>query len=56
MRDLDQRARTLARRPRLDLGLEPEKLVTRVPFFTDLGPDRIKEDRQTIKASIGDTR
>lgn len=41
-RDLDRRARRLDRQPRLDLGLEPEKLVARVPFFADLPASRLK--------------
>jgi CPA1 family monovalent cation:H+ antiporter len=43
VRNLDRQARALDRQPRLDLGMEPEKLLCKVPFFTDLGTDRIKE-------------
>ncbi|MEH6822412.1 MAG: cation:proton antiporter [Motiliproteus sp.] len=40
-RDLDRRARTLDQQPRLDLGLEPQKLVARVPFFAGLPANRL---------------
>ncbi|WP_432470996.1 cation:proton antiporter [Amphritea sp. HPY] len=41
VRNLDQRSHTLHRQPRLDLGLEPDKLVAKVPFFDNLPPDRL---------------
>ena len=40
VRDLDQRSQALDRRPRLDLGLEPDKLVAQVPFLAELSRDR----------------
>ncbi|MCW8328989.1 cation:proton antiporter [Photobacterium sp. SDRW27] len=42
-RELEKRNRIMDRQPRLDLGLEPTKLVAKVPFFSDLGPHRIRE-------------
>ncbi|MGF1759291.1 cation:proton antiporter [Photobacterium sagamiensis] len=43
VRELDKRNRTMDRQPRLDLGLEPAKLVAKVPFFAELGTHRISE-------------
>ncbi len=40
--ELEEKARQIEKRPRLDLGLIPEKLVARVPFFSDLSIDRIQ--------------
>ncbi len=42
-KELDAKARKMEKRPKLDLGLNPEKLVSRVPFFTDLPPESIKQ-------------
>ena len=48
------RARTDAidSRPRLDLGLEPEKLVAKVPYFADLDAARIKEIANLLKPQL----
>ncbi|MEJ2763472.1 cation:proton antiporter [Photobacterium sp. MCCC 1A19761] len=35
-RELDKRSRIMDRQPKLDLGLEPEALVAKVPFFATL--------------------
>lgn len=43
LRDLDQRARALDQEPRLDLGLDSERLLRKVPFFSDLGAEPIRE-------------
>ncbi|MDX1301249.1 cation:proton antiporter [Photobacterium sp.] len=42
-REIDKRSRIMDRQPRLDLGLEPAKLVAKVPFFSELGSHRISE-------------
>ncbi|RWX56073.1 cation:proton antiporter [Photobacterium chitinilyticum] len=42
-RELDKRNRIMDRQPKLDLGLEPTKLVAKVPFFTKIGAHRISE-------------
>ena len=42
-KELDATARKMEKRPKLDLGLDPEKLVSKVPFFTDLPPESIKQ-------------
>lgn len=41
--DVEARIHELDARPQLDLGLEPEKLVAKVPFFTALSEDRIAQ-------------
>ncbi len=43
VRELDKRNRIMDRQPKLDLGLEPTKLVAKVPFFTKIGAHRISE-------------
>ena len=50
--DLRARAGVLDRRPVLDLGLEPEKLVAKVPFFADLPPRRIAEIARLLKPRL----
>ncbi|MBY4675034.1 cation:proton antiporter [Marinobacterium arenosum] len=52
MRDLGKRSRTLDRQPRLDLGLQPARLVARVPFFADLGAQRIGEIARLLKPRL----
>lgn len=42
-RELDKRNRIMDRQPKLDLGLEPDKLVAKVPFLSELGAHRITE-------------
>lgn len=51
-RDLDRRARSLARQPQLDLGLDPDELVAKVPFFADLDGGRIKEVAKLLKPRL----
>ncbi len=40
-RELESSTRRISKRPKLDLGLQPEKLVARVPLFADCPPGRI---------------
>ncbi|WP_299017564.1 cation:proton antiporter [uncultured Photobacterium sp.] len=42
-RELDKRNRVMDRQPKLDLGLEPNKLVAKVPFLSELESHRISE-------------
>ena len=42
MKGVAERARKLDVRPRLDLGLEPDKLVRKVHFLAELSADRIR--------------
>ena len=42
MSGIAERARTLDVRPKLDLGLEPDNLVRKVPFLAELSADRIR--------------
>ncbi len=51
-RDLERRARILERRPPLDLGLKPDKLVARVPFFTDLPASRLDAIARLLKPRL----
>jgi len=50
--NLDQRQKSLAKLPKLDLGLEPEKLVSSVSFFSELDPKRISEIANLLKPSL----
>ncbi|MEE2891450.1 MAG: cation:proton antiporter [Pseudomonadota bacterium] len=54
--DLEARVRekeiALARMPRLDLGLDPVRLVGEVPLFTGLPEDRIREIAQLLKPRL----
>ena len=54
--DLEAKMRTrtdaIDSRPRLDLGLEPEKLVAKVPYFADLDAARIKEIANLLKPQL----
>lgn len=49
---LGDRRTALDQRPRLDLGLEPERLVSKVPFFADLGEERICQIVRLLKPSL----
>ena len=49
---LDERKRALEQRPTLDLGLEPSKLVGKVPFFADLDAARIDEIANLLKPRL----
>ena len=51
-RNLDQRARELARQARLDLGLDPVKLVAKVPLFAELGAERVGEITRMLKPRL----
>ena len=51
-RDLDKRAQALDRQPRLDLGLDPAKLVARVPYFAELDERRIREIVKALKPRL----
>ncbi len=50
--ELDARERRYERRPKLDLGLEPAKLVAKVPFLAVLSPDRIAEIVRLLKPRL----
>jgi len=43
MDDIEERGRPLEAAPKLDLGLDPEKLIPQVPFLADLSPERLAE-------------
>jgi CPA1 family monovalent cation:H+ antiporter len=43
IQDLDSRARDFETMPELDLGLKPEIMVAKVPFFADLDQARIRQ-------------
>ena len=47
--DIDERHREMEARPQLDLGLDPAKLVAKVPFLTDAGPALIGEIAAILK-------
>ena len=49
---LDARRAALEERPRLDLGLEPDKLVQKVPFFSDLDAARITQIAGLLKPRL----
>ncbi len=49
---LDARNDALKERPPLDLGLEPEKLVQKVPYFSDLDAGRIAEIAGLLKPRL----
>jgi CPA1 family monovalent cation:H+ antiporter len=48
-RDVGRLYDTLQRRPRLDLGLETDELVRRLPFFQNLPPERIGQICRLLK-------
>ncbi|GGK78264.1 cation:proton antiporter domain-containing protein [Amphritea balenae] len=48
VRDLDKRSSALDRQPKLDLGLQPDKLVARVPLFNTLSAERVTAIAQLL--------
>jgi CPA1 family monovalent cation:H+ antiporter len=50
--DMDARRRQMEARPRLDLGLDPEKLVAKVPFLADEPPAMILEIAALLKPIV----
>ena len=52
MAGIGARAQALEVRPKLDLGLEPEILVRRVPFLADLSADRIQAITGLLKPYV----
>jgi len=50
--DLDSRLRKLENLPQLDLGLQPEKLVAKVPFFADLDSAQIAQIAAMLKSRL----
>ncbi len=51
-RDLDERRRALERVPKLDLRLDLQELVGRVPLFTGLEADRLSEIANLLKPRL----
>jgi CPA1 family monovalent cation:H+ antiporter len=49
---LERRAKQLENLPELDLGLEPEVLVRKVPFFVNLDPTRVQEIAAQLKPQL----
>lgn len=49
---LGARAHILDVRPKLDLGLDPDTLVRKVPFFAELSSDRIRTIAAMLKSSF----
>lgn len=52
VKDLDQRARELDRLPKLDLGLDPAKLIAKVDLFADLDEARIHEITRLLRPRL----
>ena len=50
--DIDARRRAMEARPRLDLGLNPERLVAKVPFLADEEPAMIREIAALLKPIV----
>ncbi len=50
--DMDNRLRKLERQPPLDLGLEPEKLVAKMPFFADCTAIQVAEIAKLLKPRL----
>ena len=50
--DMDSRLRKLERQPSLDLGLEPENLVAKMPFFADATAIQIGEIAKLLKPRL----
>ena len=50
--DLRKRAHAFERRPVLDLGLDPERLVAKVPLFAELPTERIAEIAALLKPHL----
>ncbi|MBT8137597.1 MAG: cation:proton antiporter [Gammaproteobacteria bacterium] len=51
-KSLKQRLARLDRRPQLELGLEPENLIRKVPFLADLPSDRTSELARMLKPRL----
>ena len=51
-RELESSTRRISKRPKLDLGLQPEKLVARVPLFAGCPPDRIARIAQLLHPKL----
>ena len=51
-RELEASAGKLLGRPSLDLGLQPEKLVKKVPYFSSLPPERIGQIARLLKPRL----
>jgi CPA1 family monovalent cation:H+ antiporter len=52
MAGVGARAHILDVRPKLDLGLDPDTLVRKVPFFAELSSDRIRTIAAMLKSSF----
>ncbi|WP_416899240.1 MAG: cation:proton antiporter [Minwuia sp.] len=50
--ELEDREDELGKRPELDLGLDPETLVGRVPMFKDLSQERIRAITRLLKPQL----
>ena len=50
--NIEQRLRTVARIPKLDLGLDPEKLLIKVPLFENLPPHILKQLAAMLKPKL----
>lgn len=50
--ELEEREDELGKRPELDLGLDPEQLVARVPLFQGLSEDRIRAISDLLKSEL----
>ncbi len=50
--ELEKNMETFIKNPVLDLGLEPVKLVEKVPFFSELAPHRIEKVVQLLKPRL----
>ena len=50
--DLDVRQNSLENLPQLDLGLDPEHLVSKVPFLSDLEAEKIKDIVSLLKPQL----
>jgi len=50
--ELEERLRLLEAQPRLDLGLDAQQLVSRVPFFESLDDARIAEIAKLLRPSL----
>ena len=50
--DLESRAASILKRPTLDLGLEAEKLVSKVPFFANLAEEQKREIARMLKPQL----
>ncbi|WP_417515770.1 cation:proton antiporter [Minwuia sp.] len=50
--ELEEREAAMGRRPDLDLGLDPEAMVSRVPIFADLSAARIGAIARLLKSQL----